>query len=205
MIATNQDDRKLGKALFTRGENQYSLHLDAVAFQLTYHGAWAERNLMVISACGPGTAVKACGAMLQDKNLRGSITVYDLPELQTERLSLGAYGFRCAQHRLGYDTWHLLAVSKIPGLMANFSPRSVYLKLRSDAYTTPILRQWMPWLTATLMDRQLLGPLECYGNCQSGLLTATIEQLDEAVRDGIVGGHLALTQEDTSWPRATTD
>lgn len=89
--------------------------------------------------------------------------------------------------------------------MPNFSQRSIYLKLRSDAYTTPILRHWTPWLAQELKDRDKLGPLDCFGNCQSGLLTATTKDLDEAVRDGILSGKLTFTQEDWAWPKTTTE
>lgn len=207
MIATNQDERTLGKAIFSSGENQHSLELDAVAFQRRAlgYGYPDIRTLMVISACGPGTAVKACCAMLQSKRLSGSVSAYGLPDMGLEKFNLGEHGFKCAQHRLGYDTWHMLAVSKEPGLMPNFSLQAIYAKLRSSAYTTPMLRHWVPWLAKTLADRELLGDLECYGNCHSGLLTATIQELDEAVRAGIVGGHLTFTQEDSTCLGTTTE
>ena len=43
-------------------------------------------------------------------------------------------------------------MAKVPGLILALSEESLWQELRSDRYTTPILRAWVPWLLERLKE-----------------------------------------------------
>lgn len=178
----------------------YELALDAIAVQdQKQYGAYTFRTLYVLSAYGPGSTVKAIAATLQASKARPNITAWGLAGLfQKDTIWPGEHGFKCYSHRLGYDTWHLLALSKDPDLMPNFSPRQIARQLMSDRFTTPILPHWVPHIGSKLVLMNRLTRLKCFGAVDAGLLTAKTKHVDAIVSAGIRGGQLTFTREEPS-------
>ncbi len=72
---------------------------------------------------------------------------------------------------------------------------TVWQLLHGDRFTTPILREWMPWLRQEMRNRGHIVPLNQSG-CQAGLALAKHETLDELVSEGLRKKHLAIGGHD---------
>lgn len=146
------------------------------------------RPLLLASVCGPESAVKAFTAALhgtakvQIESRVGGKPVY------AERWPRGYKVYRAA---LGFSTWHALAVAKMDGLILALSEETLWRELRTDRYTTPILRQWVPWLMERLLETGGLVKPEQAG-CECGYLAADTEDLDKLVSEGLRSKALKL-------------
>lgn len=166
-------------------ERSFSLRCDAMAVD-----GYA---LMVASAAGPHTSVQAVSAALQS-GARLSFSVRGSDAIQTNGEGSGYLwkfpgGYNVYRHKLGFDTWHMLALAKSPELLTTVSEEAVWQALRKDRYTTPLLRGWLPYVTTELIASGLLKRLKAFG-CEAAMLTASVEELDGIVSMGIRGGEL---------------
>jgi len=84
-----------------------------------------------------------------------------------------------------------MAIAKTEGLLPKLSEESLWQELRSSRHTTPIMREWMPWLMEWLMRQGCLTKLHCF-QCESGRLSVDSDVLDEAVSEGIKTGALTI-------------
>ena len=100
-------------------------------------------------------------------------------------------GYRTEWHRLEYGSAHALFITKVPGFLLSTDEEAVWQELNTDRFTTPLVREWMPWLMKALAEKKFLVEAECY-RCKCGELTCTTEALDEIVGEGIKAGHLKL-------------
>jgi hypothetical protein len=110
---------------------------------------------------------------------------------QPGRLTPSSEGYLCYQHKLGYGMAHAIFVSKAPGFMLVMSEPALWQELKSTRFTTPLLREWMPYVEAGLRAVNRLEDAHCYG-CLCGLLTATTQKLDEIVIDGLKEGQIII-------------
>jgi hypothetical protein len=105
-------------------------------------------------------------------------------------------GYEVWIHRLGYDSWHLLALSREPGFMPALSEPAFNKALRAPQYTTPFLREWLPWMAEELA--RCLDPklrlLDGF-QTQAALLTATTPDLDELVSRGLREGAIRIPEK----------
>lgn len=141
------------------------------------------REVLLVSAIGAHSSIKALKANLALKTwivLRADAKPFR--SFQTFARSRHGYDFK--QHRLGYNTWQLLAVSKIDGLIPKLSSAALWQQLTSERFTTPLLRAWAPDLMQALQLTQDLKPLKCF-QCKAALLKATTVELDRIVESGI--------------------
>jgi hypothetical protein len=69
---------------------------------------------------------------------------------------------------------------------------SLWELLQNDLFTTPLLKEWIPWLAEEMKKRAVLGELTQFG-CRAGLLFADSDTLDGLVSDGIRSGHLRIS------------
>lgn len=99
-------------------------------------------------------------------------------------LSRCAGGYRRHTHRLGYGWMQAMYVARSPGFLPSVSEEALWQELNTNRFTTPILREWLPYLTEKLLDRELLSYLPGH-RCECGLLTASTADLDLIVTDGI--------------------
>jgi hypothetical protein len=70
---------------------------------------------------------------------------------------------------------------------------SLWQKLRSPLFTTPLLREWVPWLMQNLIADGLLIKLPSF-QCNPGLLTVDNAGLDELVSRGVGTGALNIPE-----------
>lgn len=105
-------------------------------------------------------------------------------------------GYVIAWNRMGYNMTHALITARDPGFLPAISEAHVWHRiggrnLTGTVFTTPLLREWTPWIFAELKRRELL--VEAFAhNCTPGMLLATVPKLDAIVTDGIRGGHLKI-------------
>ena len=102
-----------------------------------------------------------------------------------------AEGYRTEFHKVDYGAAHAVFITKSPGFLLSTEEEAIWQELNTDRFTTPLLREWMPWLMKTLTAKKFLVEAECY-RCKCGELTCTTANLDVIVGEGIVAGHLKL-------------
>lgn len=146
--------------------------------------------LYVLSVAGPSNTVNVMAAGLQAP----SIAVEFRPNIP-DRLIYRAqrYGgkYTCYKHRLGINSWHLLAIAQADGLLPAMNEEALWRQLSGPRFTTPILRSWVPWLKERMIAEEALIPLTSFG-CHAGLLTLDSDGLDALVECGLSGRHLRI-------------
>jgi hypothetical protein len=160
-------------------------------------------SVLVASVAGPQTAVKSFAAALNE-NVKLTINCDDFEIIDSDgeqlairkavdfsRVGGGQGRYKCHMHRLGYNQVHCLAVVKDPWLMPCVTEESLWQKLRSPLYTTPLLREWMPWLMQNLISDSLLVKLPAF-QCNPGMLTVDDTGLDALVSRGVGTGALKI-------------
>jgi hypothetical protein len=185
-------------------KHSYLFQVDALAYRhVTDDPQLGHRNnIMVMSFGGGGTAVKAAIAALQCG--KSALPVFrpksGMGNDFSGHLNLRNYpgGYVIKKQALGFNTFHAVAIAKDERLMLDLTEEALWKVLRTTDYTTPILRHWMTWtLSAMLLrvseDREghLVEKLKCF-QLNAGIVTATPEELDAVVRDGIRSGKLTF-------------
>lgn len=196
MTESTADPPPFGRISTTGDDKSFSAECDALAIKEPRDYA----DALIISAVGPQTTVKAVCAVLG--NSRSLVmSARDCGDCvpfhgRKERYirSDGAFGYRIARTKLGYDTWHMLAISEDPSLIPVYSQRAVLDKLKSQRFTTPILDGWTAYLVKQFTAKGHLKRLPCFG-CNAGYLNLTDGQLDEIVSEGVRDGHLKIYKE----------
>jgi hypothetical protein len=156
--------------------SETSLDCDALAV--------AGQTVMLASVAGPSSTIKALSALLQTKQ------AFDLwAGNRSYEKYPGTY--HCHKCRLGYNTWHMLAIAEHNGLLLDNSDAALWRELQSDRYTTPLLRQWVPEIRRVLEGNELLRTCGGHG-CQVGVLRLKDEELDAIVADGLREGRLEI-------------
>lgn len=131
-------------------------------------------ELLFLSASGYSANFKVIGAAV---NSGGSIPCYwrasglnilrpsqagdqyRYPRNPGNMLTVSADGYDIHKHRLGFGEEHRFFVSRKPCFMPVASDEAVWQELKGSNYTTPLLREWLPYLVAELKSRSLL--VEC--------------------------------------------
>ncbi len=110
------------------------------------------------------------------------------------QLQIDEAGYETYVHRLEYGLVHAAFVTRDEKFIRFMSPDSIWHKLKSDKYSTPLIREWMPYVNEQLIEKRLLKECKCYRlNC--GVLDlANDSQLDEIVSEGIKNGRIAIPQ-----------
>lgn len=164
--------------------------------------------IMAISFFGPATATKAFSAFLQTEGSHcARVTLHEDID---DRDSLGDFtGYESmVRHENGYsiqrrkslmDNYHSVAIARDHRFLVDTSEDCLWLALKSPAFTTPILRHWMPWLMGQLQARmssgyygkRLLNSLKNF-QMNASVLTLYPEQLDALVSEGVRDGHLTM-------------
>jgi len=139
--------------------------------------------MMLTSVVGPGTSLKALHAALACK---GEVALF--PEMPSGCndycLLYDSAGYQRHLCKIAPGWFQMMLVSRSVGFMPTLNAAALWGLLTSEAYTTPLLRSWLPWVQQTLLDREMLLPLRCFG-CQCGWLKATNDDLDEVVSEGL--------------------
>ncbi len=163
----------------------FGLRCDAVALR--------EKEILLLSVAGPETAVKALTAGLRssgrDQDRFGyAVRVGGLDEA---RLAKCPDGYRVYRTRLDYGLWHVLLLARCDGFLPVVTGETLWRHLHGVRFTTPLVREWIPWLSGEMTRRGIISPLTRFG-CEAGLVLADSDTLDELVSEGLRTGHLSV-------------
>jgi len=139
--------------------------------------AVAGHTLVLVSVAGPASTIKALAAVLQTK----IAAEFWMGDCFYEKY---AGGYTCHKCRLGYNTWHMIAVADHKGILLDGSDTALWRELQSERFTTPLLRDWVPEIRRVCEDAQHLR--RCGGH---GCTTAVV-RLDDATLDSLVSAGL---------------
>jgi hypothetical protein len=175
----------LGRVSLRGTSTSLSLRCDAAAAD----AGGRDTHVLLLSAAGAETAVKALTAVLRSET-RVEVN-FDVPGLHCYKPQRYPGGYRVQRARLDGDTWHVLCVAKVDGFLPVLSEEALWRELRSERFTTPLLRGWVPWLVARLRETGALVELRQAG-CNAGLLRLDTDGLDRLVSEGIQAGALRV-------------
>lgn len=150
-------------------------------------GVVSGETLMCVSLACDHTHARAAAAILQSPALKCRIRMGS-PLNEEGRQPVSPYldldrhkgGYRCSYHRLGYQTWHMVAVARCPELVLPYSEEMAWRCLSGPAYTTPILRRWMPAILDFMKENRKLQMCKAFG-VQAGMIHCSQQHLDEIV------------------------
>jgi len=103
---------------------------------------------------------------------------------QPGRLFPGSDGYATYTHKLGYGMVHAMFITRSKGFLPVVTEESLWQELKSERFTTPLIREWMPYLEERLRAADRLENANCF-NCHCGFLSATTKALDEVVSEGL--------------------
>jgi hypothetical protein len=159
-----------------------------------------DRRMKLVSAIGASTSIKAFCAILADPKITATFTVENAPSVSSY-----THWLRCDKqytihrHRIEGPWWHIVAVSRDPRLIPCLDDDSLWQKLKSSTFTTPLLHHWLPHINVELLakrsaDRErILEPCRTFG-CKSAMLYATDDTLDDIVSSGVRNHILNFTE-----------
>lgn len=105
-------------------------------------------------------------------------------------------GFELRKAKLAYDTWHLVAVCKDQKFLLHETDEALWKVLRSDKYTTPMLRSWVPAIREALVHNKLLKGCDFFGRAfdkaQPSYLLLNDTMLDKVVSEGVRKGQMRI-------------
>lgn len=183
----NRPGRELGEIQVSTAETTFTLKLDRVAAL----GEGDSGSICVLSAAGSHTAVKALHACLWG----GAPATFRVKagNFKWATMRANASGYKSYMAKLAgcYGWWQIVAIAKQPGIMPVIDDAALWREFKSEKYTTPILRSFMPWIRDQLLGKGLLHRLDGF-RCAAGLLSVTTAKLDEVVKAGVEFGHLKI-------------
>ena len=155
--------------------------------RIAYH---QDGRVMVLSCHGPQQTLRGMGAVLtSDAKVR--LEHYDEDDC-ARALTKDGCGYRAYKHPLCPGLWHFLWVSRDPRLLVA-GKDALGEALLGDPYTTPVLPQWVSHIRQEMEERSLLLALSSdRGGYGPAYLTASTEDLDEIVSEGIRSGMLKI-------------
>ena len=157
-------------------------------------------ELLLLSICTDAIRVKAirailCGGAKAMANAGGVKVRRARDEEwyshQPGRLTPTADGYTVFTHKLGFGMAQALFITRMPGFMKVVTEESLWQELNSSRFTTPILRDWIPYLEKTLREEDRLEEAHCF-NCACGVLSATTSSLELVVSDGLKSGAIVI-------------
>ena len=163
-------------------------------------------EILLLSVVGPETSVKALTAGLRSSGKDQKRIEYsaDVGNLNLVRLTRCPDGYRTYRTKLDYGLWHVLFLARREGFLPAMTEEAVWQFLQSDRFTTPLLREWVPWLYSQMKERE--GIIELTQNgCHAGIVLAENEVLDELVSEGIREGHLSICGQEAGTNESTQE
>jgi len=183
--------------------SRFKLRCDAVALH--------EKEILLLSVVGSETSVKALTAGLRSSTKdqkRLEYTIH-LGMVNETNLTKCPDGYRVCRSKMDYGMWHVLCLAKRDGFLPVISDETVWQLLQRDRFTTPLLREWVPWLRQEMKKLGIIVAMTQSG-CDAGLMLADSESLDDLVSRGVKQGHLPIEGQPierkkingTAWPHA---
>lgn len=182
----------------TEEQRQFSIRCNRLAKTQPQAGTDWGGELYFVSGAGTSTAIKALAATLNSRRPLGLFVdglrppKHGQPPVSLYVATTGL-GYTVLRQRLGLDQWHLMAWTKDWKFMPQDTDQHLWAILKSENYTTPLLRAWMPYIRGRLKSRGYLKELECHrATCL--MLYAPPVKLDEIVSEGVAAGELKLEE-----------
>lgn len=156
-------------------------------------------ELFLLSGICPGTTVKGIRACLNsNRKVRLSSISMKLglpgdkyPALKPESFTVRDGGYSCCARPLGFGQFHAAFISRSAGFMTNASDEAVWQEVNMPRFTTPVLKEWMPYVRRILEENKLLTSL--YGfQVNTARMKAKTKDLDEIIIRGIRNGVLKI-------------
>lgn len=205
VVGTFQFEVFGGKQGRRRCCTRFNLHCDAIGL----NGG----EVLLLSVLGPETSVKAMTAGLRSSGRDQKRIDYSvqLDDLKQGHVFKCPDGYRVYRSKLDYNLWHVLCFAKRSGFVPTFTEETIWQLLQGPQYTTPILREWMPWLCREMKKQGYIVDLDQRG-CQAGLVQLDSAKLDSLVSDGLRSKQIAIPDQrtcptrcdDRDRPNATT-
>lgn len=171
--------------------SRFKLRCDAVGLH--------EKEILLLSVIGAETGVKALAAGLRSSDRDQKRLVYSVQVggVKQADLTKCPAGYRIHRTKMEYGMWHVLCLAKRDGFMPIVTDETVWQLLQSNRFTTPLLREWVPWLQQEMRKRKVIVELTQTG-CQAGLMLADNETLDAMVSKGIKKRQLTIAGPDAT-------
>jgi SNF2 family DNA or RNA helicase len=169
--------------------SRFKLRCDAIGLH--------EKEILLLSVIGSETAVKALSAGLRSSDRDQKRIVYSvhIGNVNQNDLSKAPDGYRIYRTKMDYGLWHVLCLAKRDGFLPVVSDETIWQLLQSDRFTTPLLREWVPWLCQEMKRRNVIIELTQNG-CHAGLMLTDNDCLDAIVGKGIKKHHLKIDGAD---------
>lgn len=151
--------------------------------------ALGQEKVHALSCAGDHTAIRFLHAALREDKKRVKFDFNWEDAGRTTYTAEASYDLRIGH--LGYDCWHLLAISDHPQFMLHDDHDTLWAMFRSERFTTPMLRLWVPQIAVSLRKDDKLLALTSLG-CQAHLLTADSSDLDDIVSKGLKRRRLTI-------------
>lgn len=179
---------ELGEIQVSTGVTTFTFKL----FALATSGPENYRTIQLLSCAGPHTSILALHACLYGGAANPTFRANGGP-FEWSKIEHNAAGYVTRKQKLAgcYGWYQMVMLAKTPGLMPVVDDAALWREFKSDRYTTPILRQWVPFLRETLIEGGKLEMLDCF-QCRAGLLRVSPEDLDTAVCAGVEFGALEI-------------
>lgn len=154
-------------------------------------------ELLTLSCVGPETAVRSIRALLFDPQAKPEFTLHDGESDRTYRLVKPrrgkiSIGFNAKIARMDRGAYHLVAVTKMGGIITDVSAARIWETLTGPEYSTPLVREWVPAIMEYMKNRRILEVSEGYRG-SVGILELDSDSLDEIVSGLVQNGTLRLS------------
>jgi len=165
--------------------SRFKLRCDAVALH--------EKEILLLSVAGSETAVKALTAGLRSSTKDQKRIEYNvhLDNVHEANLVKCPEGYRVYRSKMEYGLWHVLCLARREGFVPVVSDETIWQYLQGSQFTTPLLREWVPWLSQEMKKKNILVELTQSG-CHAGLVLADTDTVDGLVSQGIRQGQMAI-------------
>lgn len=197
-MSRSDEDAKFGEVVFQGKDiNQSSAKFDRLALsgrgELLMVSVITEtqrlKQIRAILGGGAKAVIEASGAKVnkpsgESWHAHTPGKIYPTPD-----------GYACHTHKLGYGLVHAMFLARMDGFMRVVTPESLWQELNHVRFTTPILREWLPYLERELRQRDRLEEAQVF-NCACGVLSATTKSLDEIVSEGLQNYEIRIPKKD---------
>jgi len=168
-----------------RRASRFRVRCDAIGIQ--------DDEILLLSVAGPETSVKALTAGLSSsgKDQRRIDYTAHVGEVRRTGLTRCLEGYRVYRTRFDYGLWHVLCLARRDGFLPVLTEEAVWQLLQGSPFTTPLLREWVPWLYREMKKQEAIVELTQSG-CYAGRVLADNDTLDSLVTEGLRTGKLAI-------------
>lgn len=157
-------------------------------------------ELLMVSLVAATQTIKQIAAILRGgarvKILAGGVRVKQPSQdvyyaHQPGNMFASSDGYTVYTHKLDFGQAHALMITKAPGFMRVVTDETIWQELNDDRFTTPVLREWVPYIAQQMRGREILEEAHCF-NCNCGYMSATTTSLDEIVSEGLRSGAIYI-------------